>query len=126
MPAKKPRVTLEQFYDRFLVFENRVDGRFQQIDGQFQKVALRFDQVEQNFKTEIARLEARIRNIDNNLEKLTGDVETLTQEYHAIVAGLKRLESQMTQVSDETKSEFVTLKERVSAAEDRVLALESK
>jgi len=75
MPAKKPRVTLEQFFDRFAAFENRV--------------ALRFDQVDQNFKGEIARLGERIRNIDTNLEKLTGDVKTLTQEYHAIVAGLK-------------------------------------
>ena len=119
MPAKKPRVTLEQFFDRFVAFENRVDG-------QFHIVATRFDQLEQNFKSEIARLEERIRNIDTNLEKLTGDVETLTQEYHAIVAGLKRLESQMSELSEETQSQFLSLKNRLSAVEDRVLALESQ
>ena len=61
MPAKKPKVTLEQFYDRFVAFENRVDGQFQRvdsqfqhIDGQFHKVAIRFDQLEAN-----SRLEAR-------------------------------------------------------------------
>jgi archaellum component FlaC len=69
MPAKKPKITLEQFYDRFVAFENRV--------------AIRFDQVEQSVKGEIGRLDARIRNIDTNLEKFTGDFETLTQEYHA-------------------------------------------
>ena len=46
-------------------------------------------------KEEIARLEVRIRAIDTNLEKLTGDLETLTEEYHAITAGIKRLEAEM-------------------------------
>jgi archaellum component FlaC len=111
MPAKKPKVTLDQFFDRFQAFENRV--------------AIRFDQVEQNFKGEIARLEERIRNIDINLEKLTGDVETLTEEYHAIVAGLKRLESQVSELSEEAFSQLLSLKNRLTAVEDRVLALES-
>jgi archaellum component FlaC len=119
MPAKKRKIPFEQFYDRFLAFEDRVDG-------QFHKVAIRFDQLEQNFRSEIARLEERIRNIDTNLEKLTGDVETLTQEYHAIVAGLKRLESQVSELSEEAFSQLQSLKNRVSTVEDRVLALESQ
>ena len=112
MPARKPKVTLEQFYDRFVGFENRV--------------ATRFDQLEQNFKAEIARLEARIRNIDNILEKFTGDFERLTQEYHAITAGIKRLESQIGELGEEAPSQLVSLKERVAAIEGRVLALESQ
>src|SRR5262245_29933500 len=112
MPAKKPQVTLDQFYDRFMAFESRV--------------AIRCDQVEQNFKSEIARLEARIQNVDRNLEKLTGDVETLKQEYHAIVAGLKRLEVQVSELSGETRSQLLSLKERVLATEDRITALESQ
>jgi len=119
MPAKKPKITLEKFYDRFLAFENRVDGQFHQI-------AVRFDHLEQNFKAEIARLEARIRNIETNLEKLTGDVETLTQEYHAIVAGLKRLELRVSELGEETPSQLLSLKNRLTAIEERVLVLESK
>ena len=109
MPAKKKTITLEQFYDRFVAFENRV--------------ALRFDQVEETIKAEIARLEERISGIEKNLEKLTGDHERLEQEYYAITQALKRIEGQLDSLTGQHKdlrADLVVLTGRVNRIEEHV------
>jgi chromosome segregation ATPase len=123
MPAKKKTITLEQFYDRFVAFEKKVDDRFTRIDGQFHNVAGRFDELDNNLKGEVARLEIRIGVIEKNLEKFTGDFERLEQEYFAITETLKRIEAHLdTLTGNETelRSDVEVLTKRVARIEQHV------
>ena|SRR2546425_11735039 len=116
MPTRKRTITLEQFYDRFLAFEGK-------INGQFRNVAIRFDQLEETVKKEIARLEVRMIAIERNLEKLTGDQERLQQEYFAIIQGLKRIESRLDTLTGQSKglrSDLDALVKRVTRLEEQV------
>ena len=106
MLAKENTIALEQFFDRFVAFENRV--------------ALRFDQVEQGFKAELARWEVRVWAVETTIEKLNGNLDALTREYHAITGGLNRLKAKIDELGKGMKSvrsDVDSLRRRMSVVE---------
>lgn len=92
-PPRTP-VTLEQFFDRFVAFEENVNSRFEQVGARFEQVDTRFDRIdlqfkdvahhiftlEDTFKQKIARLDVRLTEVNKILEKQAGDLEGLRPE----------------------------------------------
>ena len=105
---------------------------FTEIDQRFGVIDRRFDAVDRRFDAIERRLDAhdeRFRDILGHLEAIYGRLERLEQEYYAIVEGMRRIETILT---DERSHREVLerglaeLKERVALLQARIDELERR
>jgi chromosome segregation ATPase len=129
----------DQVDHRFEEVDKRFDGmdkRFEEVDRRFGEHDRRFDSADSLQSTIVSRLlsiesrldehsailnplRERIESLHGLTEKLLGRVDGLDQEYGMITAALRRLETRFDQL------EADRIRERISALESRVSALES-
>ena len=109
-----------------------IDQRFTAIDQRFAAVDRRFAAVDQRFDSIDRRFDAqdeRFREILGHLEAIYGRLERLEQEYHAIVEGLRRIETILTEERgrrEMLERGLAELKERVALLQARIDELERR
>ena len=102
-----------------------IDQRFTAIDQRFTAIDHRFDAVDRRFDAQ----EERFREILGHLEAIYGRLERLEQEYHAIVEGLRRIETILTEERgrrEVLERGLAELKERVALLQARIDELERR
>ena len=98
---------------------------FTAIDQRFTAIDQRFDAIDRRFDAR----DERFREILGHLEAIYGRLERLEQEYHAIVEGLRRIETILTEERgrrEVLERGLAELKERVALLQARIDELERR
>ena len=116
-------------YEQLVEFLGRrfaeIDQRFDQVDRRFTAIDHRFDGIE----VKLAEHDERFRDILAHFDQLYFRLERLEQEYHAIVQGLRRIETLL--VDEQGRREILErsveeLKRHMAALQARIDELEQR
>jgi len=120
-------------YRELVDFLNRhftaIDQRFAAIDQRFVAIDQRFVAMDERFDRLERRAEDGFREVLGHLDAIYHRLDRLEQEYHAIVEGLRRLESVWTEERvrrEALERGLADLKERVALLQARIDEVERR